>query len=58
MVIHLTVVCPASGGVVADPTDCSRYYDCGDRTTYHFRCPAGTLFDPTRRYCNWAHQVR
>ncbi|CAF0857238.1 unnamed protein product [Brachionus calyciflorus] len=37
--------------------DCSRYYRCANGVAYTESCPAGTLFDPNLRVCNWANQV-
>ncbi|RMZ97036.1 peritrophic membrane [Brachionus plicatilis] len=37
--------------------DCSRYFRCSNGNSYIEQCPAGTLFDPYLRVCNWAAQV-
>ncbi|XP_043212385.1 acidic mammalian chitinase-like, partial [Amphibalanus amphitrite] len=50
--------CSASGGAAPDPRDCATYVLCAGGAAHTFRCPQGTLFDPSRGYCNWASLVR
>ena len=51
-----------SVGFKPDPENCQMYYICtlnedGSWHKDHESCPDGTLFDPTKLFCNWADSV-
>ncbi|XP_058462075.1 peritrophin-48-like [Malaya genurostris] len=37
--------------LLPNPNECSRFYQCSPTGVIAFECPAGTLFDTNRRYC-------
>ena len=44
--------------VVADPTDCSRYFRCLDNKYYAMECGGGLLFDKEESYCDYSENVK
>ncbi|EDS38869.1 conserved hypothetical protein [Culex quinquefasciatus] len=37
--------------LLAKPSDCSSFYQCSPNGVIEFQCPAGTLFDTNRKFC-------
>merc|ERR1712071_426052 len=52
--------CPVGYSGLRAHDSCSKYYHCvnGGVIGAPMPCPAGTLFDETYQYCNWANQVQ
>ena len=50
-------ICDDPNGFYADPGDCAKYYQCAHGTPYHYSCPAGTLWNQDRLYCDWVANV-
>lgn len=50
--------CKASAGLFPVPGDCSSFFNCAHCRAFQQQCAPGTLFDPTLRVCNHAHQVQ
>ena len=44
-------------GLHAHPTDCSKYYNCHSSNGVATSCPAGTLYNRDRKYCDWEDRV-
>lgn len=56
--IHLDDFCvDKTDGLHKDDADCRFYYNCGHGQTYRYQCPAGTLFSPSLRICDWERNV-
>ena len=48
-----TFVCPGDG-VYADPTSCSKFYQCVYGKAHSFSCPDGLHFNPTYKVCDYS----
>ncbi|XP_058827402.1 probable chitinase 10 [Topomyia yanbarensis] len=46
-----------NGQFVADPNDCSHFYQCIDGAGTSGSCPPGMLFDPSEQFCNFEVNV-
>lgn len=44
--------CPKPDGLFADPSDCSKYYNCAGGTPNEATCPTGTYFDEKVGNCD------
>ncbi|XP_067913406.1 acidic mammalian chitinase-like isoform X2 [Heterodontus francisci] len=40
-------------GLYPDPNDRRKYYNCGDRQTFHLLCPNNLVYDHNCHCCNW-----
>lgn len=56
---HTNTACIGQLGSVLLPhaTSCSMFYQCSPNGVIAFECPAGTLFDANRRYCERSDMV-
>nr|XP_029732151.1 peritrophin-1-like [Aedes albopictus] len=50
---HTNTACIGKQGILllANPSSCSSFYQCSPTGVIAFECPAGTLFDANRKYC-------
>jgi len=61
---YFVVVCPTGDNptreavFLANPWDCSSYYECSNGSPYLMHCPAGLFFDIELTTCNYEDQVR
>lgn len=46
-----------NGALVADPTDCSKYYTCMSNTGTPGACASDLWWDSVNNVCNWQNQV-
>ncbi|CAO1327076.1 unnamed protein product [Diamesa hyperborea] len=49
--------CP-SDGLFADPTNCSKYYNCGNGIAYSMPCNDGLKWNKVNQYCDHAYNVQ
>ncbi|CAO1314665.1 unnamed protein product [Diamesa tonsa] len=49
--------CP-SDGLFADPTNCSKYYSCGNGIAYSMPCNDGLKWNKVNQYCDHAYNVQ
>lgn len=47
-------ICPGNG-LFKHPTDCSKYYNCGNGVAYEMSCGAPLLFNPNTKNCDWSY---
>jgi len=45
-------------GTYAHPKDCSKYFSCHHSVLYVRSCPPGLKFNPIKKYCDWARNVK
>jgi len=50
-------VCPGDG-LFADPTDCSKYYDCTGGHAFLMSCPSQLYYNPVINECDWKQNVK
>ncbi|XP_023248280.1 uncharacterized protein LOC106641736 [Copidosoma floridanum] len=51
-------VCPANlSGLMALPSDCTKYVQCANGLAYVMDCGPGTAFNPSSNVCDWPHNV-
>ncbi|XP_052685035.1 uncharacterized protein LOC128164955 [Crassostrea angulata] len=44
-------------GYYVDVHDCSKYYVCQNRRTFHYKCPKDLYYNPRKQICDWISQV-
>lgn len=44
-------------GIYPDPDTCKGFIHCHNNRTARKNCPAGTLFNPKLKVCDWPHNV-
>ena len=47
----------AGDGIHANPTDCSKFIQCHGGREYKMSCPAGLMFNPNAKICDWPRNV-
>ncbi|GAU87421.1 hypothetical protein RvY_00262-2 [Ramazzottius varieornatus] len=53
---HRPDLCTSGSGLYPAP-DCRFYIRCNDTRAMAAKCPAGFLFDTTKRQCDWPHKI-
>lgn len=46
-----------ANGYYVDVHDCSKYYVCQNRRTFHYKCPRDLYYNPRKQICDWISQV-
>lgn len=44
-------------GFYTDVFDCSKYYVCENRRTFHYICPKDLYYNPRKQICDWITEV-
>ncbi|XP_048764579.2 acidic mammalian chitinase-like isoform X2 [Ostrea edulis] len=45
-------------GYYTDVNDCSKYYVCQNRRTFHYKCPKDLYYNPLKQICDWITEVK
>lgn len=54
----LVAKCPEPTGYFAHPCDCNKFLQCAGGIMYEKKCPDGLRFDPTKKACDHAVNVK
>ncbi|XP_035729652.1 uncharacterized protein LOC118444946 isoform X3 [Vespa mandarinia] len=51
--------CPSHvTGLIAHPTNCTKFLQCANGNTFEMDCGPGTVFNPAINVCDWPYNVR
>ena len=55
--MNFTEICLSPDGLYADPTDCGKFYNCGNGVAHLTSCGPGTLWNDELKICDWPQNV-